>query len=1020
MADDECRGGAGCAGLRAQDRTSTLPGFEEQAGPLSRLTLSWFTRLLRMGVTKQLQQEDLGRPHPADEGVGNYVRMQELWDQEVNQHGLECARVGRVLFRFVGRRNVWLLTICAYTSVACLTVQPILTKMLLRWLEGSLTMSVVSQWLLVLAILGSPLLGAGIQAHMNMISSRIGMHLYAALTMMVYRKSLKLSSQARNSASTGRLVNLMSNDAGTVMEQAVRVVGPMLTALPQLVIVLVMLFTEIGISMLTGFGFALFSVPLAILIFKKISEFYGLAAQETDQRLKLVNDLFTGIRVVKAYAWEKAFLRVIGDTRAKELHFIRRHAYWSMVGMMCVYMQLPAFMQLVVYSTYVGLGGEFSASRIFTAIQLFQLLQQPLTQLPGALTQIAQLMTATQRLGAFFRLHELADPAHDESAPPASGEPAVTISGDAIFVWESQHVQSWRLGLPKSTAEKRQEMKATKEARKQLKQESDEVANAAELPRTPADASAVGNPSHGFELKQVDLRIEQGELVAFVGPVGSGKSSLISAILNEMTITAGRVALRGSVAYASQVPWIQNATVRDNILFGLHYDAAWYSEVLDVCALTEDLSLLASGDQTEIGERGINLSGGQKARVSIARAVYSRADIILLDDPLAAVDRHVGDVIFERCVRRALKGKTVILVTNQLERLERVDRVVVLRDGSITESGTHAELMQARGDFADLMERQGIAEPSADTAAAEEATAAAEAKPRGAALGTAPRKSRDGAVSAARITEDESREVGYVNWSVYAWFIRQCTRCLFGLLVCGSMLQTSFPIVGVFLLAQWTEDVRLRGPSMEVNRQWLSLYAAMLVGGLLSSMFSGVCSAEMRVIAARRIHTMLLRTMSRAPVAFFDVTPLGRILNRFSKDMLQIDMTLAMMLSWAIVLAMFVVTSCLAVVVSTRGWMLLLMVPAGAGYLRIFRFVRHSAIEIQRLESISRSPLASTFQEVLAGLTTIRAYRQQGRFQALNATMVNQNVVPFFLSKSAQAQEGEKHRHDESPTPRGI
>jgi len=153
--------------------------------------------------------------------------------------------------------------------------------------------------------------------------------------------------------------------------------------------------------------------------------------------------------------------------------------------------------------------------------------------------------------------------------------------------------------------------------------------------------------------------------------------------------------------------------VRDNILFGLHYDAAWYSEVLDVCALTEDLSLLASGDQTEIGERGINLSGGQKARVSIARAVYSRADIILLDDPLAAVDRHVGDVIFERCVRRALKGKTVILVTNQLERLERVDRVVVLRDGSITESGTHAELMQARGDFADLMERQGIAEPSA-------------------------------------------------------------------------------------------------------------------------------------------------------------------------------------------------------------------------------------------------------------------------------------------------------------------
>lgn len=190
---------------------------------------------------------------------------------------------------------------------------------------------------------------------------------------------------------TGRLVNLMSNDAGIVMEQSVRMTAPMLTALPQVIVVLVLLFRELGVPMFAGFVFMMLSVPFSGVVFAKIGINYGQAAHQADARLKFTNDFFAGIRVVKAYAWEKAFMKVILKTRLAEVKFIRKHAYWSMLGMMCIYMQLPQLMQFSVYTVFVASDGEFSAARIFTVIQLFQLLTQPLTQLPSALNQLATL-----------------------------------------------------------------------------------------------------------------------------------------------------------------------------------------------------------------------------------------------------------------------------------------------------------------------------------------------------------------------------------------------------------------------------------------------------------------------------------------------------------------------------------------------------------------------------------------------------------------------------------------------------
>jgi ABC-type multidrug transport system fused ATPase/permease subunit len=998
-------------GFQARNKTSSAAGFEEGAGFLSKLTLGWFTSLLQTGVSKTLQQEDLGRPHPKDDGVANYQRLQELWDAEVLTRGLETARLSRVLFRFIGLGPLVFITVCAYTSAVFLTVQPVANKMLLEWLEGSITLGVVERWLLVVAIFLLPLLGSFISAHMAMVASRIGLHLYAALTQMIYRKALRLSAHSRNCASIGRLVNLMSNDAGTTMEQALRIVAPLLTAFPQLVVVLALLFHELGLPMLAGFGFLIFSIPFAGLVFAKISKFTGLAAQECDQRLKLTNDLLTGIRVVKAYAWENTFLKAINVIRQRELLFIKKHAYWSMLGMMCVYMQLPELMQLAVYSTFVATGGVFSASRIFTAIQLFQLLQQPVSALPSALTQISALVISVRRLGAFLRLHELENHVDDSrsSNVPSLGDVVIEVSADAAFTWEPQDVESWRVYLPRSKAEMAKERKEKKaKPTKEQGSRSDEITEHDCLDKADDSPPAEPSTQHAFELKDVPVRVERGELVAVVGAVGSGKSSLLSAILNEMSKRSGSVKLHGRVAYASQLPWIQNASLRDNVLFGLPYEEGWYEEVLTACALNDDLTMLEGGDQAEIGERGINLSGGQKARVSLARAVYSRADVVLLDDPLAAVDMHVGDTLFELCICGVLKSKTVLLVTNQVHRLSAVDRVLVVQNGSIVEAGTYTELVQAEGGFANLLARQGVTAESTDGAQVTDPCTLnmlQSSVQLGPVVAAPPSKhdSSAGSAPASRLIQEEGRETGYVDWRVYVWYLRRCGLCLAAGLVFCTILQCYSPVFRTFVLGMWTEDVRVNGSDSSRNFRWLGLYGLIIGGSFFSALFSGIFSAEARVAGARRIHVDLLTTMSRATVGFFDVTPIGRILNRFSKDLLAIDMTVCMMLSWSILVANYVLSACLAVVISTRGWMLILMVPVVVGYLKIFQFVRCSAISIQRLDSVSRSPLASTFQEVLVGLATVRAFSHQGRFEGINTAMMNQNIVPVFLSKTAMS-----------------
>ncbi|KAJ3300679.1 hypothetical protein HDU76_006039, partial [Blyttiomyces sp. JEL0837] len=503
-------------------------------------------------------------------------------------------------------------------------------------------------------------------------------------------------------------------------------------------------------------------------------------------------------------------------------------------------------------------------------------------------------------------------------------------------------------------------------------------------------------------LRNINLTVERGSLVAVVGAVGSGKSSLLNAIIGEMKRTNGDVKFSGTMGYAPQSAWIQNATLRDNVLFGRPYDREQYLKALRDCALEQDLKVLPDGDLTSIGERGINLSGGQKQRVNVARCVYFNADIVLLDDPLSAVDAHVGKYLFDNCIMGALKDKTRILVTHQLHFLHRADYVVVMRDGEIAEQGPYQTLLDSQGEFAKLIANYGAEDSDSNPETDVDQTEAGENK-------TLERKAEEkkhlekfgddiaAKKPAKNIMSVEDRATGRVGGSVWWSYIIAAGGYIFiiGLLVVLAIVQATR--VGNDLWLVWWSDGRFGLQSF----QYVIVYCAWGIAQALATFVFGVFFAYAGTRAARVLHEMAAARVLRAPVGFFDTTPLGRIINRFSKDQDGIDNTLAD------AFRMFVNTlatsmSTFILIIYATPIFAAPLAPILVVYYLMQLIYRATSRELKRLDSVSRSPLYANFGETLTGLPTIRAYRESERFILSNDKATDANNSPYYLLLTAQ------------------
>uniref|UniRef100_A0A8C4ZAE5 ABC-type glutathione-S-conjugate transporter n=1 Tax=Gadus morhua TaxID=8049 RepID=A0A8C4ZAE5_GADMO len=801
-----------------------------------------------------------------------------------------------------------------------------------------------------------------------------GMRLRTAIIGAIYRKSLVITNAAKRKSTVGEIVNLMSVDAQRFMDLTTFL--NMLWSAPlQIILALYFLWQNLGPSVLAGLAVMVLLIPLNAAIAVKTRAYQVQQMQHKDARIKLMSEILNGIKVLKLYAWEGSFQEKVLAIRQKELDVLRRTAYLGALSTMA-WTSAPFLVALTTFAVYVKVdeNNVLDAEKAFVSLSLFNILRFPLNMLPQVISSIIQASVSLKRIQDFLSHSEL-DPEAVQKNSAASEHSVTVINGK--FTWTKQ------------------------------------------------DPPALHN---------INMLVPQGSLVAVVGQVGCGKSSLISALLGEMEKIEGDVAVRGSVAYVPQQAWIQNATLRDNILFGKPFAEQKYHSVLEACALTPDLEVLPGGDMTEIGEKGINLSGGQRQRVSLARSLYSDADVYLLDDPLSAVDAHVAKHIFDNLIgpEGALKGKTRLLVTHGVSFLPQVDNILVMVDGRVTEMGSYQELLDQNGAFAEFLRNYAIEDDliedeelfpddalSNHTDMADNEPVVNETKrqfirqisiisgdsdnsktrrrhlasQRKSGEPPAEKKPRQ-APGSEKLIHAETSETGRVKMKVFMDYAKAVGLVLSVIICLLYGCQNAAAIGANVWLSDWTKDASANQTRDEVNMR-LGVYASLGIAQGLLVMVSSFTLAVGNIGAAKKLHYNLLNNKFHTPQAFFDTTPLGRLINRFSKDIYIIDevlpSTVLMFLG-----TLFSSVSTMIVIVASTPIFAVVIVPLAFVYVFVQRFYVATSRQLKRLESVSRSPIYSHFSETITGASVIRAYGKDSAFVHMSDTRVDDNQKSYY------------------------
>ncbi|XP_064395751.1 ATP-binding cassette sub-family C member 10-like [Halichondria panicea] len=817
-------------------------------------------------------------------------------------------------------------------------------------------------YLYALGLFLSTLLGAFLLTHFNYQVNKVGVKVRSALITEIYRKALSVTTTTLSHFSTGQVVNSMSTDTDRIVNFCSSF--HQFWSLPfQVIISLGLLYQQVGLAFLAGLVFCVLLIPVNRWLAVKIGKLSTSMMEQKDARVKVMSEVLTGIRVIKFYCWERYFLERILGIRSLELKALKGRKY---LDALCVYFwaTTPVLISILTFATYVAMGNTLTAAKVFTSIALFSILISPLNAFPWVINGLVEAWVSVKRVQVFLRLEELGQyytTLQDKQGFHGDDQsiPAVTIN-HGCFTWTTP---------------------------------------------TTTETTPTTTEGERVTLTDINLTIHPGELVGVVGRVGSGKSSLLSAITAEMNKLGGEVGVAcvgSGFGLATQECWIQHATVRDNILFGLPYQADRYNRVLHACALHQDLLVLPGGDLTEVGENGVTLSGGQKARISLARAVYQDKSVYLLDDPLSAVDAHVGAHLFTHCIMGLLARKTRILATHHIRFLSEAHTVVAMENGRIVSYGPPSVVLPS------LVAREITSQPEPEEDSCSDADTA-EPSPSDV------------------LVKEEEKEVGVVKLSVYRAYWTSVGHPLAIIIMTSFLLMQASRNVSDWWLSYWIAHsyndsyasanitasvyiphhstlssntsipiLSLEGASDNLAF-YLGIYGGLAVANTVFTLLRAFLYAYGGVRAATVLHKRLLRAILRAPVAFFDVTPIGRIINRFSSDLYAIDDSLPFILN--ILLAQFfAILGTLAVTCYGLPWFALLLLPLGLLYYHIQKYYRRTSRELKRLSTVTLSPVYAHFSESLSGLTTIRALRASGRFAEENTTRLDLNQRANYSS----------------------
>ncbi|XP_024216145.1 multidrug resistance-associated protein 1 [Halyomorpha halys] len=934
----------------------------------SRLFLFWFDSLVYKGLKRPLVQNDLWQMKYEDAAAQIFNHLNRFWLTELrnknkdvdkksnsseeingileNQNEIKPKKQASIFFPLC-KAFGWpymFATFLHLIEVLLVFVSPELLEYIINFVSSDEPMWHGYFYAVMMLLIGIVL--PLIRSYHNMTIMTVGLRTRTALISTIYRKSLNLSNAARKETTMGEIVNLMSVDSQSLMHSLIFInylfFGPI-----EIGLALFFLWQQLGPSVLASLAVMLVMIPVNSFIAKKSKVQQQEQMKIKDERVKMMNEVLSGMKVLKLYAWEPSFIDRILKIKDKETKILKKKTYFR-AATSCLSSCVPFLVTILAFAVYVLIDENniLDSSKIFVSVSLFNIMRSPLLLIPSLIPSAIQAVVSIKRINKFLNSEDLDmnTVTHDTE----DDEPLVMEK--CTFSWGGEE--------------------------------------------TPT-------------LHNLDLKIKPGSLVAVVGAVGSGKSSLISAFLGEMEKMSGRVNTRGTIAYVPQIAWIQNCSLQDNILFGKNLDSRKYHKVIDACALKRDLEMLPGGDLTEIGEKGINVSGGQKQRISLARAVYADCDLYFLDDPLSAVDSHVGKHIFENIIgpNGLLCEKTRLLVTHSITFLPETDMIVVLKDGSVSEIGTYRELLAKKGAFSEFLvshlkeinneelevlddsimevlntdpelQRQ-ISDQNNSTTSLSSAR-----KRRISELSEKSTTDKSTEPPGKKLIEEEKVEVGRIQWRIYANYFKAIGNILWMTSIALIVVNQALDNGSYILLSKWSDDkdsVINGTQNMGKTKMYLELYGLLGFGGTFVNLFSSLTWYIGAVNAGAMLHSLLLKNIMHSPMSFFDTTPQGRILNRFSKDIDVLDNTIPYMLKQTFV-ALAPLLGTIFVISYSTPYFLIVIIPMGFVYYLIQKCYIATSQQLQRIESITVSPIYSHFSESISGSSVIRAYCAQKRF----------------------------------------
>nr|XP_012230327.1 PREDICTED: probable multidrug resistance-associated protein lethal(2)03659 isoform X1 [Linepithema humile]XP_012230329.1 PREDICTED: probable multidrug resistance-associated protein lethal(2)03659 isoform X1 [Linepithema humile]XP_012230330.1 PREDICTED: probable multidrug resistance-associated protein lethal(2)03659 isoform X1 [Linepithema humile] len=968
--------------------TERVKNPRASANFLSALTFSWILRTFWVGYRRELEVTDLYTPLKEHTSGILGVKIAEAWEKEYAAYNRRLERRGagekkidqpslmRVLVKCYGAKVMLYGMVLAAMEILLRLSQPIFLGQLLRYYNTT-DVDQLHAYLYALGIILCSAVNVFIIHPYMMAILHMGMKIRVACCSLIYRKALKLTRTALGETTIGQAVNLLSNDVNRFDIGIIFLhylwIGPLETII---ITYFMYYWLDIGLSAIIGVASLLMFIPLQGWLGKKSSELRLRTAIRTDERVRLTNEIISGIQAIKMYTWEKPFSALIEKARKKEINVIRGTSYIRGVTMSFIIFSTRMSLFITVLA-YVLSGFKITAEKVFMITAYYNILRTTMTVFfPQGITQVAEAMVSIRRLQKFMM--------YDEVEPTETEKTTNNIMENNA----QENKENFKHNANENGKENAKENAKKNVKEKNLTDEKKSNQVNMEQPDNIEHRISIENGSTKWledekeeTLHNINIKVRPGELIAIVGQVGAGKSSLLNVFLKELRLQEGSIQINGKIAYASQEPWLFAGSVRQNILFGRKMDQNRYDRVIKVCQLKRDFRLLPYGDKTIVGERGISLSGGQRARINLARAVYAEADIYLLDDPLSAVDAHVGKHMFEECIDKYLRGKTRILVTHQLQYLHNVGRIIVLKDGAIQAEGTYDELGSMGVDFGRLLENQTEEKTSRPSSAPASRSNSC----------TASITSLSSFMTNDTSKQDEPdemaemRSTGNVSGQVYGGYFRAGgNSCIISLVAMLCVLTQLAASGGDFFIARWVDieenymNETDNGVAEDANSpltrmQCIYIYTGVTVLTIIVTLIRSWAFFCTCMRASIRLHDNMFRSISRATMRFFNTNTSGRVLNRFSKDMGAVDEVLPTALIDCLQIGLSLL-GIIIVVAIANVWLLIPTVIIGIifYYLRVIYLA--TSRSVKRLEGITRSPVFAHLSATLQGLPTIRAF----------------------------------------------